>query len=116
MSEQAEADPDLLTLPGERQQPFADPADARADPDADVAARVGTLGHSALRAEFERQGAFLHVGEFLPDEVTEGLVASAQALQDRINRNYLPGHKQGGSVSRHTIDQHAPFIAQLYRS
>jgi hypothetical protein len=116
MSEQAEADPDLLTLPGERQQPFADPADARADPDADVAARLGTLGHSALRAEFERQGAFLHVGEFLPDEVTEGLVASAQALQDRINRNYLPGHKQGGSVSRHTIDQHAPFIAQLYRS
>ncbi|QRQ89138.1 2OG-Fe(II) oxygenase [Cupriavidus oxalaticus] len=81
-----------------------------------MAARVGTLGHSALRAEFDRQGAFLHVGEFLPAEVTEGLVASALALQDRINRNYLPGHKQGGSVSRHTIDQHAPFIAQLYRS
>ncbi|MBP0618892.1 HalD/BesD family halogenase [Cupriavidus consociatus] len=116
MSEQAEADRDLLALAGERQQPFADPAAARADPDADVGARVGTLGHSALRAEFERQGAFLHVGEFLPAEVTEGLVASAQALKDRINRNYLPGHKQGGSVSRHVIDQHAPFIAQLYRS
>jgi hypothetical protein len=31
-------------------------------------------------------------------------------------RNYLPGHKQGGSVSRHTIDRLAPFIAELYRS
>ena len=33
-----------------------------------------------------------------------------------MNRNYLPGHKQGGSVSRHTIDRLAPFIAELYRS
>ena len=33
-----------------------------------------------------------------------------------VNRNFLPGHKQGGSVSRHSIDQLAPFIAQLYHS
>jgi hypothetical protein len=33
-----------------------------------------------------------------------------------VNRNYLPGHKQGGSVSRHSIDELAPAIAQLYRS
>ena len=33
-----------------------------------------------------------------------------------MNRNYLPGHKQGGSVSRHVIDRLAPFIADLYRS
>jgi hypothetical protein len=33
-----------------------------------------------------------------------------------VNRNYLPGHKQGGSVSRHTIDEMAPYIAELYRS
>jgi hypothetical protein len=33
-----------------------------------------------------------------------------------VNRNYLPRHKQGGSISRHTIDRLAPSIAQLYRS
>jgi hypothetical protein len=33
-----------------------------------------------------------------------------------VNRNYLPGHKQGGSVSRHTIDRLAPVIAELYSS
>jgi hypothetical protein len=38
------------------------------------------------------------------------------AVAPSVNRNYLPGHKQGGSVSRHTIDQLAPFIADLYRS
>ena len=31
-----------------------------------------------------------------------------------MNRNYLPGHKQGGSVSRHLLDQLAPFVAQVY--
>jgi hypothetical protein len=33
-----------------------------------------------------------------------------------VNRNFLPGHKQGGSVSRHIIDKRAPVIAELYRS
>jgi hypothetical protein len=37
-------------------------------------------------------------------------------VADAVNRNYLPGHKQGGSVSRHTIDERAPGIAELYRS
>jgi len=37
-------------------------------------------------------------------------------VQSSVNRNYLPGHKQGGSVGRHVIDEHAPFIAELYRS
>jgi hypothetical protein len=33
-----------------------------------------------------------------------------------VHRNYLPGHKQGGSVSRHAIDVLAPAVANLYRS
>lgn len=37
-------------------------------------------------------------------------------MQPSVNRNYLPGHKQGGSVGRHVIDQRAPLIAELYRS
>jgi hypothetical protein len=37
-------------------------------------------------------------------------------VEPQVNRNYLPGHKQGGSVSRHTLDQLAPFVAELYES
>ncbi len=37
-------------------------------------------------------------------------------VEPQVNRNYLPGHKQGGSISRHTLDQLAPFVAELYRS
>lgn len=70
----------------------------------------------SLRREFVRQGAFLYLSDFLPAEVTRQLVAVVEAVEPSVNRNYLPGHKQGGSVSRHTLDQQAPFIAQLYRS
>ena len=86
------------------------------NPDASVAERTTRLDSKQLRADFVRQGAFLHLEQFLAPEVTAQLVASARALVPQINRNYLPGHKQGGSVSRHTIDELAPFIAELYRS
>ncbi|PLZ04490.1 2OG-Fe(II) oxygenase [Burkholderia sp. WAC0059] len=69
-----------------------------------------------MRNEYVGQGAFLYLSEFLPPEATAQLAASARALLPEVNRNYLPGHKQGGSVSRHAIDRLAPFIAQLYRS
>lgn len=81
-----------------------------------VAASAGRLDHDRLRADFERKGAFLYLNEFLPSEVTSELATNARALLAEVNRNYLPGHKQGGSVSRHTIDRLAPTIAQLYRS
>jgi hypothetical protein len=58
----------------------------------------------------------LYLSEFLAPEVTARLVDAVNTVEPQVNRNYLPGHKQGGSVSRHTLDQLAPFIAELYRS
>jgi hypothetical protein len=62
------------------------------------------------------QGAFLYLSEFLPPEATAQLVAAVAAVKESVNRNYLPGHKQGGSVSRHTLDELAPIVGDLYRS
>ena len=69
-----------------------------------------------MRRDFLEQGAFLYLSDFLPPSVTAELVAAVSAVTPAMNRNYLPGHKQGGSVSRHTLDEMAPFVAQLYRS
>jgi hypothetical protein len=79
-------------------------------------ARVGQLDTPSLHGEFVRQGSFLYLSDFLAPEVTAQLVSAVAAVEPAINRNYLPGHKQGGSVSRHTLDQLAPFIGELYRS
>jgi hypothetical protein len=92
------------------------PAAVVPDPDRAVASRVRAFDNPQLRKQFADQGSFLHLAEFLAPEVTAQLVASARGLLGEVNRNYLPGHKQGGSVSRHTIDRLAPFIAELYRS
>jgi hypothetical protein len=79
----------------------------------------GSLGNfdlPALRREFASQGAFLFIRDFLTPEITARLIDAVASVKSSVNRNYLPGHKQGGSVSRHTIDALAPFISELYRS
>ena len=62
------------------------------------------------------QGEFLFVPDFFGPDITRQLVAAVAAVEGSVNRNYLPGHKQGGSVSRHVIDRLAPAIGALYRS
>jgi hypothetical protein len=74
------------------------------------------LDLSALQRNYQDQGSFVFVPEFLPDETVAKLRECVDQTESSINRNYLPGHKQGGSVSRHTIDRLAPAIPELYRS
>jgi hypothetical protein len=74
------------------------------------------LDLSALQREYRRQGGFLFIPDFLPPGVTAELIESIDRTEPVLNRNYLPGHKQGGSVSRYSIDRLAPKIAALYRS
>jgi hypothetical protein len=83
---------------------------------ASLAAHLQALDAGALEREYREQGAFLYIPEFLPREMTARLIEAVAAVEGRVNRNYLPGHKQGGSVSRHAIDELAPFIAEVYRS
>ncbi|HVE11371.1 MAG TPA: 2OG-Fe(II) oxygenase [Paraburkholderia sp.] len=92
------------------------PTAAAPNPDEAVARRTRGFDNPQLRKQFADQGSFIYLSDFLEPEVTAQLVSAARALTSEINRNYLPGHKQGGSVSRHTIDRLAPFIAELYRS
>ena len=81
-----------------------------------LASRLESLDLEDLRAEYLRQGSFVYVENFLPPQMTAQLIEGVAAVSNSVNRNYLPGHKQGGSVSRHAIDAQAPVIAELYRS
>lgn len=101
-AEEAADHPRPLATPAHFEQSFAE--------------HLRALDPVALRREFSEQGAFLYLPSFLPPELTAGLIESVRLVEPCVNRNYLPGHKQGGSVSRHTIDRQAPCIAELYRS
>ena len=87
-----------------------------AAPDSRLSDVLARFDPETLRHQFSSQGAFLYLEDFLPADLTETLVAAVTAVQSSVNRNYLPGHKQGGSVSRHTLDELAPAVAELYRS
>src|SRR5580692_6760360 len=89
---------------------------AMSDAEAAISARLQGFDAEPMRREFAEQGAFLYLQDFLTPAITAQLIAAVAQVKDSVNRNYLPGHKQGGSVSRHTIDRLAPFIADLYRS
>jgi phosphatidylglycerophosphate synthase len=91
-----------------------DPVDSTLD--STLQANLGALDPELLRRQYQQQGSFLCVPQFLPAEFTSRLVAAVDTVMPVVNRNFLPGHKQGGSVSRHRLDQLTPFIAQLYRS
>ncbi|WP_176057682.1 2OG-Fe(II) oxygenase [Paraburkholderia sp. BCC1876] len=115
MSTQANDDV-IVPVSADRSPVSAAPSAAAPNADRAVSGRTRTFDNPRLRKDFADQGAFLYLEDFLAPEVTAQLAHSARSLLDEVNRNYLPGHKQGGSVSRHTIDRLAPFIAELYRS
>jgi hypothetical protein len=53
---------------------------------------------------------------FLPTEILRRWTDELEALKPHIHRNYLPGHKKGGSVGYATIKAIAPGIDAFYTS
>ncbi len=89
-----------------------------------VASLVEEVDQAIERLDFERlhpeywdQNEFLFIPQFLPRSVVEEhLVPQAQGVKSLLNRNYIPGHKKGGSVSYYTVMEKAPRFLDLYRS
>jgi hypothetical protein len=62
------------------------------------------------------QNEFLVAENFLDAATLASMIAEANALRAKINRNYVPGQKKGGSVSAFEVAEHAPVIHALYNS
>jgi hypothetical protein len=97
---------------------FAAPAAGADEPGfaQDLRGRLAVLDQAALRQRFLEQDEFLHLDDLLPPALLRQLQDGVAATRGAINRNLIPGHKKGGSVSRHVIDREAPAIAALYRN
>jgi hypothetical protein len=78
---------------------------------------VSALDLDRLERDYWAQNEFLYIPEFLPRDFVEAmLVPKARALKAGLNRNYIPGHKKGGSVSYYAVREQAPQFIDLYRS
>lgn len=78
---------------------------------------IAALDLDRLERDYWAQNEFLYIPQFLPQEFVEAeLTSQAQTLKSGLNRNYIPGHKKGGSVSYYTVREQAPQFMDLYRS
>ncbi len=69
---------------------------------------------AGLQATYRDQDEMLFLPEFVGPAALATIRVEAQALKPRINRNFVPGFKKGGSVSYFTIRNSAPAIHALY--
>ena len=78
---------------------------------------VARLKFDELHRDYWEQNEFLVIPQFLSRDFVETMfVPQAQGVKPRLNRNYIPGHKKGGSVSYYTVQEEAPVFLDLYRS
>lgn len=77
---------------------------------------VAALDVPALTQCFRNQDEFIVVEGFLPQPLLDACLSALDTLAPAINRNYIPWHKKGGSVSRFDLDRLAPVFGNLYRN
>jgi len=68
-----------------------------------VARALERVDLDALRRTYWEQNEFVYLERWLPLPLVERMVAEVERVRPAINRNYIPRHKKGGSVSFHTL-------------
>ena len=74
------------------------------------------LDEPSLRDTFEEQDCLLMVEDFVPKAVLDQLIVDVECVRPTIHRNYVPGQKKGGAVSRRNLDNLAPLFRSIYSS
>lgn len=65
--------------------------------------------------EYWAQGEFLALERLFPQSFIERLMVEVEDVRPQINRNFIPKHKKGGSVSYYLLQEKAPAMLQLYQ-
>ena len=83
---------------------------------AEIDAALDRLDAAGLRREYWAQDEFLFIERFLPPAAVGALLDDVRRLELGLNRNYIPRHKKGGSVSHFAIADDGPALLAFYRS
>jgi hypothetical protein len=81
-----------------------------------VAHALARVDLDALRRTYWDQSEFVYLERWLPGPLVAQMVDEVERVRPAVNRNYIPRHKKGGSVSAHTLVEQAPTILALYRA
>lgn len=72
------------------------------------------LDGSAMKESFATFNEFVQIPNFLPPDLTTSLIKELDGLDGAVHRSYIPGHKKGGSIGRHDLENIAPIFGGLY--
>jgi hypothetical protein len=81
-----------------------------------VAQALAGVSVDDVRRRYWEQNEFVYLERWLPAPLVDRMVAELNRVRPSINRNYIPRHKKGGSVSFYTLLEQAPTIVALYRA
>jgi hypothetical protein len=81
-----------------------------------VAGALAGVDLAAIQRQYRAQDEFVYLERWLPLSLVERLLVEVERVRPSINRNYIPRHKKGGSVSFYTLLEQAPTIVALYRA
>ena len=81
-----------------------------------VARALATLDVERVRREYGAQNEFVCLERWLPAPLVERMLAEVERVRPAINRNFIPRHKKGGSVSFYALLEQAPTMVALYRA
>ena len=65
--------------------------------------------------QYWAQGEFLALERLFPQSFIERLMVEVEDVRPQINRNFIPKHKKGGSVSYYLLQEKAPAMLELYQ-
>lgn len=84
--------------------------------ESDVNLAIDRLNFDQITQNYQEQGEFLTIDQFFPSSVIDQFMADVDHVRPHLNRNYIPSHKKGGSISYYTLNQSAQTILSFYRS
>ncbi len=79
-----------------------------------LSAPLAALDVAQLRASFLANNEFIAIPGCLAGDELNPLLQALPALEPQVHRNFIPGHKKGGSISRFDLDRHAPAYGAFY--
>ena len=67
-----------------------------------------------LTRQYWEQGEFLALEHLISSQIVEEFMQEVAHVRPQVNRNFIPGHKKGGSVSFYLLKKSAPAILSFY--
>ncbi len=67
-----------------------------------------------MTRQYWEQGQFLALEHLMPTQLVQEFMQEVERVRPQINRNFIPGHKKGGSVSFYLLQKSAPAILAFY--